>query len=88
MTTPGFTAEASIYRTNAKYFTAGAFEKASGNVLPAQLAHFGLADWAVDLNRLCPDCSQAFWFCPPPLPPWLPRGRCFRVCPLVPCSSL
>jgi hypothetical protein len=83
---PGFTAEQSLYRKKGKHFTAAAFEEASGNIEPTQIIN-RLGPGLVTPN-LCPDCSQAFWFCPPPLPPPLPPGRCFWVCPLVACSSI
>lgn len=82
---PGFTAEQSLFKVKGKYFVPSAFEKSSGSIEPAQI--FSGALGSVALPFLCPDCSQAFWVCPPSLP-WLPPGRCFLVCPLVNCAAL
>jgi hypothetical protein len=50
---PGFNAEESLYTTKRKYFTSGAFGKAGGNVHPAQISSWALADWALPLRPLC-----------------------------------
>ncbi len=67
MAVPGFTAEASFYKTGAHYQMTGALEQDGGTVRPAQIP-------APD-SPIPPIPDGPI----PPIPIPLPR-RCFRVC--------